>query len=411
MDYSSLEVGHLGHIYEALLSLRLSVADRPLRYEQGADSYVPASGPGPADVTVGSLLWQTNKGGRKAGGVYYTPVSLVRHLVNHAVVPAYERHLENVRQTARTDPHRAATELLDFTVLDPACGSAHFLVQVVEALADRAVAFLAEVPLPAIREALDRLRAQAQGGAAVADVALLRRLILKHCVFGVDLSPMGAEVATLSLWLASFVPGLSLAYLGRNVVVGNALIGVGSAGSVVREGTWPAEALRDALAAASEAAARLADIDDRTPREVDASREADVEAQRATAGLRRLFDLWTAEGFGGGRRSCPRRGGRTGRDRRLQRGQRRDSREASRGARWRAPLPPLAAGVPAGVHRRTTRVRCRGGQPAVGGDHSRGALLLRPARTRNPRFARCRACSGRLGSLGRASRVASRAGG
>ena len=28
VDYSSLEVGHLGHIYEALLSLRLSVADR-----------------------------------------------------------------------------------------------------------------------------------------------------------------------------------------------------------------------------------------------------------------------------------------------------------------------------------------------------------------------------------------------
>ena len=72
-------------------------------------------------------------------------------------------------------------------------------MQVVEALADRAVAFLADTPLPAIRKALDRLRAQAQGGAAVTDVALLRRLILKHCVFGVDLSPMGAEVATLAL--------------------------------------------------------------------------------------------------------------------------------------------------------------------------------------------------------------------
>ena len=60
----------------------------------------------------------------------------------------------------------------------------------------------------------------------------------------------------------------------------------------------PAEALREALAEASEAAARLADIDDRTPWEVEASRAADAEAQRAMAGLRRLFDLWTAEGFG-----------------------------------------------------------------------------------------------------------------
>ncbi|MCY4103417.1 MAG: N-6 DNA methylase [bacterium] len=247
LDYASLEIGHLGHIYEVLLSLRLSVADRPLNYDAGADRYVPATAEAPSgevpshgtptgqaapDVSEGSLLWQTNEGGRKAGGVYYTPVSLVRHLVDRAVVPAYERHLEAVRETARTDPRRAAAELLDFSVLDPACGSAHFLVQVTEALADRAVAFLGETPLPAIREALDRLRAQARGGAAVTDVALLRRLVLKHCVFGVDLSPMGAEIATMSLWLASFVPGLSLAYLGRNVVVGNSLIGVGSAGSV-----------------------------------------------------------------------------------------------------------------------------------------------------------------------------------
>ena len=298
VDYSSLEIGHLGHIYEALLSLRLSVADRPLHYDAGTDRYAPVIDPAPSDIAEGSLLWQTNEGGRKSGGVYYTPVSLVRHLVRHAVLPAYERHLEGVRQTAKTHPKSAAQDLLDFTVLDPACGSAHFLVQVLEALADRAVGFLADTPLPAIREALDRLRSQAHSGVVVTDVALLRRLILKHCVFGVDLSPMGAEVATLSLWLVSFVPGLSLAYLGRNVVVGNSLIGVGAASSVVREGTWPAETLRKALAESSEAASELADIEDRTPWEVEASRAADAEAQRATAGLRRLFNLWTAEGFG-----------------------------------------------------------------------------------------------------------------
>ena len=296
IDYSSLEIGHLGHIYETLLSLQLSVADRPLRYDSGQDRYV--ADPAQPDVASGSLLWQTNEGGRKAGGVYYTPVSLVRHLVRQAVLPAFERHLDAVRATARTDPRRAARDLLSFAVLDPACGSAHFLVQVTEQLADRTVAFLAETPLPAIREALDRLRAEARPGPEATDVTLLRRLILKHCVYGVDISPMGAEVATLSLWLASFVPGLSLAYLGRNVLVGNSLIGVASAGTVIREGTFQAEALQQALAEASVAAARLADIDDRTPGEVDASRAADDEARRATEGLQRLFNLWTAEGFG-----------------------------------------------------------------------------------------------------------------
>ena len=296
MDYSSLEIGHLGHIYETLLSLQLVAADRSLRYDAALDRYV-ADLESP-DVASGSLLWQTHEGGRKSGGVYYTPVSLVRHLVRQAVLPAFDRHLDEARSIAGTDPGRAATFLLEFAVLDPACGSAHFLVQVTEQLAERTVAFLAETPLPAIKEALDRLRAQARPGSEATDVTLLRRLVLKHCVYGVDVSPMGAEIATLSLWLASFVPGLSLAYLGRNVVVGNSLIGVASAGTVVREGTFQEASLRLALDEASQAAARVAEIDDLTPSEVDASRAADAEARAATEGLRRLFDLWTAEGFG-----------------------------------------------------------------------------------------------------------------
>ena len=296
VDYSSLEIGHLGHIYETLLSLQLAVADRDLSYDAASDRYL--TDPDSPDVGSGSLLWQTHEGGRKAGGVYYTPVSLVQHLVRQAVLPAFEHHLGGVRRTAETDPRRAAEQLLDFAVLDPACGSAHFLVQVTEQLAERTVTFLAETPLPAIKEALDRLRSQARPGSEATDVTLLRRLILKHCVYGVDISPMGAEIATLSLWLASFVPGLSLAYLGRNVVVGNSLIGVASAGSVVEEGTLQEQSLAAALAEASEAAARVAEIEDRTPSEVDASRAADSEARAATEGLRRLFDLWTAEGFG-----------------------------------------------------------------------------------------------------------------
>lgn len=296
VDYSSLEIGHLGHIYETLLSLQLVVADRALRYDAGDDRYV-ADAENP-DVESGSLLWQTHEGGRKAGGVYYTPVSLVRHLVRQAVMPAFDRHLDEVRRIAETDPERAAERLLGFAVMDPACGSAHFLVQVTEQLAERTVAFLAETPLPAIKAALDRLRAQALPGAEATDVSLLRRLVLKHSVHGVDVSPMGAEVAALSLWLASFVPGLSLAYLGRNVVVGNSLIGVASAGTVVREGTFQEQSLRSSLEEASRAAARVAEIDDLTPGQVEESRAADERARAATEGLRRLFDLWTAEGFG-----------------------------------------------------------------------------------------------------------------
>lgn len=302
VDYSTLEIGHLGHIYESLLSLRLSVADTPLMYDAAKDRYVTPAGGEAADLQPGELLWQTHEGGRKGGGVYYTRTELVRHLVRGAVLPAFAAHLDRVRERAAKDPAGAAAELFDFAVLDPACGSAHFLVVVVNELADMVVKFLADTPLPEVRSALERLRAGASPGAAIEDVSLLRRLVLKRCVFGVDVSPMGAEVATLSLWLTSFVPGLSLAYLGRNVIVGNSLVGVARpealrAGHPDRPALWD-DALARALQTGTAAALRVAEGDDRNPDEYEASERADAELHDAVAGIRRLFDLWTAEPFG-----------------------------------------------------------------------------------------------------------------
>ena len=297
-DFSMLEIAHIGHTYESLLGLRLSRAARPLRYDAKKDRYVSASSAGAADVKPGGLLWQTHAGGRKAEGVYYTPVEIVRHLVKRSVEPPFERHLAQVAETAKTDPEAAAKLLLSFAVVDPACGSAHFLVQVADMLAERTVRFLAKHPLPPLLDALEQLRSRASPGVECEDAALLRRLIVKHCVFGVDRSAMGVEVARLSLWLASFVPGLSLAYLDRNVVEGDALIGVGDPKPLLDEAPLFEEPLRDALAEATAAVRKLADIHDRTPEEVEASRAADREAWAATKGLERLFDLWTAEQFG-----------------------------------------------------------------------------------------------------------------
>ena len=299
VDYSTLEIGHLGHIYEALLSLRLSPATRALVYDPRADRYRPARPGEKVDAEPGSLLWQTNEGGRKSGGVYYTRSELVRHLVGQSVLPAFERHLEEVRQIGERDADEAARHLLSFAVVDPACGSAHFLVEVTSFLADRTVRFLADHPLPAIAEAVGRLRAGALTGSVIDDSALIRRLVLKHCVYGVDISRMGAEVAKVSLWLASFVPGLSLAYLDGNLKVGNSLVGVVRTESV-GAGKWRAPDWAAALKEATAATARAADIEDRNPDEVRESERAGVEAALAAGTVERLFHLWTAEPFGVG---------------------------------------------------------------------------------------------------------------
>ena len=108
-------------------------------------------------------------------------------------------------------------------------GSAHFLTAALDMLGDRIELFLAQVGgLPAIARQLRELAEGHWTYVAHQPEAgdLLRRLILKRCIYGVDLSPMAVEVANVTLWLASFVPGLALSYLGSNLKCGDALIGV-----------------------------------------------------------------------------------------------------------------------------------------------------------------------------------------
>ncbi|MEJ7790976.1 MAG: hypothetical protein WKF65_03270 [Gaiellaceae bacterium] len=301
-DFSGLEIGHLGHIYEGLLSLRLSLADRRYRYDARSDRYVGAES-GDAAVEKGDLLWLTDEGGRKGGGVYYTPEPLVRHLVRRGVVPAFHRHLEEVAALLRERPDEAARRLFEFRVLDPACGSSHFLVAVVDELADEIASFLGEHPLPTVARELDDLRAGAGAtyGIGIEDSQLLRRLVLRRCVFGVDLSPMGAEIAKISLWLASFVPGLSLSYLDHNVKVGNSLIGVASADQLLDAhggSTIPAMLVAEQMERAAKAGEPLFGLMDRNPEEVARSEKTDREMERAVEGARILLNLWVAEPLG-----------------------------------------------------------------------------------------------------------------
>jgi hypothetical protein len=309
LDYAQLEIGHLGAIYEGLLALRLSLADQTYRWHRGRDRFVPADDPGQDGVAAGQLFFQTEVGGRKGGGVYYTRQELVRHLVNQSVLPALEEHLDQVRKQAAENPEDAARLLFRFRVLDPAMGSAHFLVDALDVISDRVQTFLAETPLPAVRSRLEELRTVAQVSVEQAeDGRLLRRLLLKHCIYGVDLSEMATELGRIALWLASFVPGLALSYLDHNIRQGNALVGVASPQVVVdsvsgRRGgaeLWAARGgpLYAALERAAELAHLLTDHQDKTPEEVGDSRRLQAELSGVLEGAQRLFDTWTAEPFG-----------------------------------------------------------------------------------------------------------------
>ena len=314
LDYAGLQIGHLGAIYEALLSLRLTRAPEDLAYDAKGDFYRPAVAGEEPEVTRRDLYYQSEAGGRKAGGVFYTRHEFVRHLLNHSLEPALDAHLERVREELGRNPAEAARLLFDFSVLDPAMGSAHFLTAALNVMADRFGRFLAGVSgIPGVKEQLDELRREDLPGVRQPeDGDLLRRLILKRCIYGVDISPMAVEVANVTLWLASFVPGLALSWLDGNLKCGDALIGVadpdivGEARQRRHGPTAPRTAatllaavpVQDAMQRAAAIQRDMASIPDRTPEEVGRSEARGADLRAVTDGLRAVFDLWAAEPLG-----------------------------------------------------------------------------------------------------------------
>ena len=304
LDFAGLQIGHLGAIYESLLALRLTRAPEDLVYDSKQDVFRPrlADDKGESEVTKAQLYYQSEAGGRKAGGVFYTRHEFVEHLLNHSLIPALDDHLDRVRKLAEDKPIEASRRLFDFSVVDPAMGSAHFLTAALDLMADRIETFLAEVGgLPGIAQQLNELTQDSTPTSHPPDAAdLLRRLIMKRCIYGVDISPMAVEVANVTLWLASFVPGLALSYLGSNLKCGDALIGVadplvvGASDSPMFTG----QNVKNAMERAAQLQMEQSAIPDRTPEEVDKSKELGVLREEVTSGLRAAFDLWSSEPLG-----------------------------------------------------------------------------------------------------------------
>lgn len=204
--------------------------------------------------------------GRKATGSFYTPHSFVRFLVRETLGPLVQR------VSPADDPQPCA--ILKLKVIDKAMGSGHFLVEscrfLGEALYDAArrcdeLANIAEKSAEAYRasaktkpehEALaaeQSARAEAlrqrvislpdpddellrylpsrsvEGTAGGVShnkaIALCRRMVAVHCLYGVDKNPLAVELAKLALWIECHAEGLPLTFLDHRLVVGDSLTG------------------------------------------------------------------------------------------------------------------------------------------------------------------------------------------
>lgn len=177
VDYRNLDSEELGGMYEGLL------AYTP-RYHADERTFT-------LDLATGNE--------RKKSGSYYTPSDLIALVLDEALDPLID---EAVRAQ---NPEQA---LLNLTVVDPACGSGHFVV----AAARRIASALGIVRTGETEPTPAALRA------ATADV-------IERCVYGVDLNDLAIEITKVALWLEAFDADRPFPFLDAHFRVGNALLG------------------------------------------------------------------------------------------------------------------------------------------------------------------------------------------
>jgi hypothetical protein len=177
IDYRNLGSEELGSVYESLLELHPE-----LHPDTGAFTLTTAGGHE-----------------RKTTGSYYTPTSLINELLDSALEPVL------AEAVAADDPEAA---ILALTVLDPACGSGHFLIAAAQRIATRLAAVRTgdgEPSPEALRTAL--------------------RDVVGRCLYGIDVNPMAVELCKVSLWMEAVEPGKPLGFLDHHIVCGNGLLG------------------------------------------------------------------------------------------------------------------------------------------------------------------------------------------
>jgi hypothetical protein len=305
INYRNLTVQQLGSIYERLLEYDVTLTD-------------------------GVVAVTPNIFARKGSGSYYTPDDLVQLILTETLDPlvqarkdAFTAKIEQLNDTTLA-PHSKlgalsmldpATELLTLKICDPAMGSGHFLVTLVDYLSDQIITAMADAeaeapadwgdyrsPLGAriltIRNTI--LSNAAQRGWTIDedqldDRHIIRRMVLKRCVYGVDKNHMAVELAKVALWLHTFTVGAPLSFLDHHLRCGDSLFGAWVRPAIDKAMSYGsplllAEPIKDAL----RAAAKMQMVEGLTDAEIaEAHRSATLfeEIQDMTAPLDALMSL------------------------------------------------------------------------------------------------------------------------
>ncbi|MFH1276827.1 MAG: hypothetical protein ABIK65_00380 [Candidatus Eisenbacteria bacterium] len=311
VDFRSLGVREFGTIYEGLLESELSVAETDLAVDKsGAFRPCKKKGEEPA-VARGEVYLHDASGLRKSTGSYFTKHFAVEHLLERSLEPALMEHMARLDALGEEE---AGESFFDFRIADLAMGSGHFLVAAIDRVERALTGYLSRRRLPGVAAELAALRGaafEALGPLAdqveIEDTQLLRRLIARRCIYGVDVNLTAVQLARLSIWIHTFVPGLPLSLLDHCLVRGNSLVGIGQLKeveefvrveigevdkrSMISMWTGLTERL---LGDAARPLARLAKLADLTITDLTRARRAREDALLAVAPAAAVCDLVTA---------------------------------------------------------------------------------------------------------------------
>lgn len=348
IDFKSLGVRQLGSIYEGLLEFKLKIAEEKLAVvkESGKEVFLPFKEAEKknkrvlATIKKGEVYLENDKRERKATGSYYTPDYIVKYIVEHTVSPVLERKFEVLSDRLRAAQHeyrrhkkvaeqkkenpekfwnykdmrQLADDCLNIRLLDPAMGSGHFLVEAVDFISIKLINFLnawSDNPVWAMLEQIrdDILVEMERQGVAVdpdrlTRVALLKRSVLKRCIYGVDLNPMAVELAKVSLWLDAFTLGAPLSFLDHHLKIGNSLIGarIKEVQDYLNTGYGDQFDMFSGnefagVMLATDLMQKVSYMSDNTVSQVEASQEAFRNASDQLSPYKRLLDVYTSKWF------------------------------------------------------------------------------------------------------------------
>ena len=206
VNYAALDVEELGSVYESLLEYHPDIAPEP----GGALHF---------DLIFGS--------DRKTTGSYYTAPELVNQVIQEALDPVIAERLAEAKGRAQAPPSPPRTggegrgevgspysqlaekALLSLKVIDPACGSGHFLLSAARRIGKE----LARVRTGEDEPAPERIRESI-------------RDVISHCIYGVDKNPLAVDLCRVALWIESHTAGRPLSFLDHRIRPGDSLVGI-----------------------------------------------------------------------------------------------------------------------------------------------------------------------------------------